>query len=169
LPWRPPAGYPQRLLCNGRAPEPDFSPTEKLFFRIPPLQQDEESFDFLEPAKIPPVPFSVNRERFSEPADVVFLHSPDWGIGFFRVQDIPPVIESESGIKFEFRVEHLPLDDETGNNYAHAEVKVYRDGVEVTNKQLGSHVKAVFRELLSKRGKLFKRPVKPANGDAMLI
>lgn len=161
MPWQPPPDYPNRLLCNGRAPDQVFSPTEKLFFRIPPLQEDEESVDFLEPGKIQSIPFSVNREKYSHPEDVIVLNSQDWGIGFFRVQDIPPYLISDTKIRFDFRVEHLPLEDEIGNNYAHAEIKAFREGIEVSNKELGSKIKAAFRLAVSNRGKVFKRPSKP--------
>ncbi len=166
MPWQPPPDYPDRLLCNGRGPDQDFLPTEKLYFRIQPLQEDEEAVDFLEPGKIQSIPFSVNREKHSHPSDVLVLHSQDWGIGFFRVQDIPPYLESDTKIRFDFRVEHLPLEDESGNNYAHAEVKAFRNGIEISNKELGNHVKAAFRLLVSSRGKLFKKPSKPTEPPA---
>jgi hypothetical protein len=152
LPWQPPPDYPARLLCNGRPVDPDFSGTEKLYFRLPLLQLDEEQLDSLPTGKVPSLPFSVNREKYSNPNDVV-LGYPDWGIAMIRVQDIPP---SLSG--FEFRVRHLPVDDDDANNYSHAEVKAFQDGKEVDHKNIPKSVKIAFRTVLSRRAKIFKQP-----------
>jgi hypothetical protein len=160
LPWQPPPDYPERLLCNGRDPDQGFSPTEKLYFRIPPLNADAEPYTELEGDAIQSIPFSVNREKYSNPEDVIALHSIEWGIGFFRVQDIPPQLVTETGIRFDFRVVHVPLNDESGNNYAHSEVRAFRDGDEVSNRDIGSTIKAALRLVLCARGKLFKRPQK---------
>src|SRR5260370_18656319 len=57
----PPPARPARLMRNGRPIDPDFEPIEYLYFRIPPLQNEEPETDSIPPGKIQSVPVSVNR------------------------------------------------------------------------------------------------------------
>lgn len=155
-----PPDYPARLLCNGRPADPEFLPTEELYFRIPALQAGEESTDFVPPGTIRSLPFSVNRQKHSDPHDVIIGY-PNCGIAVLRVQDVPTHLKSDTGIRFDFVVEHMPVDDEEANNYAHTEVKVFRDGKEVNNKALGNKVKAAFREMVSQKTRVLLRPTLP--------
>lgn len=156
-----PPDYPVRLLCSGRAIDPHFEPTEELYFRIPPLAEWEEQIDKEVPAeKIQSVPFSVNRQKYSRPNDVLFGYPPECGMAKIRVQDIPQVIVSEQlgGQIFEFRVEHVPVNDDMLDNYAHAEVRPYKDGELTHHKDMPKDVKVAFRNIVAPRAKLMKQP-----------
>jgi len=153
-----PPDYPRRLLCNGRAIDPEFSATEQLYFRIPPLQSDEDDLgEILPPAKIRSLPFSVNRGKFSRANDVLYGHS-EFGMAMVHVQDIPKNLISETGVEFEFRVEHVPVEDNELDNYAHSEVRAFRDGQEVDHKKISNDVKLAFREIVSRRARILKNP-----------
>ena len=49
--------------------------------------------------------FSVNREEFSEPEDVLLHNYPDclgWGIAAFRVKDLPLPVQTEKNTEYIF-------------------------------------------------------------------
>jgi hypothetical protein len=68
--------------------------------------------------------WSVNREKYRRPADVLFPSWPDWGVAAFTVADVPAELRSEGGALFQFSVEHVPLE----GNYAHSELRASKDG-----------------------------------------
>lgn len=113
------AEVPSRLQRQGRAPDPEFLPSERLFRRVPASALDD---DYPLEASIRFPDFSVNREKYSFLEDVVLNH-PGFGILVFRVADVPPRL-SDDRRTFSFRVEHVPEED----NYAHSEVRTYCDG-----------------------------------------
>ena len=113
---------PTRMLRNGRAEDPVFEPAEKLFrrYRLEHFLDGKFSnmglsFDHS---------LSFNREKYSEPTDVLFsdIDSDNdkfvsWGVLSLRVQDVPvfcPVERPECHI---YPV-HAPLE----NNFAHSEL-----------------------------------------------
>lgn len=104
--------------------------------------------------------WSVNRQKYSEPEDVLVPDWPDWGIAAFRVADIPLSLESASGSRFDFRVEHVPLEE----NYAHSEIRTYKNGLYVENPDPPQTIKKKFRQMLSDRSTILHRP--QANGPS---
>lgn len=132
------AEIPNRLLRRGRAPDPDFLPLERLFRRIPSDDAPLETVITFRDGS-----FSVNREKYSLPEDVI-LGYPGFRVFAFRVQDIPPSLD-EGDRAFTFRVEHVPEED----NYAHSEVRTYCGG-ERFSKKPPKTVRAKFRLQLAK-------------------
>lgn len=130
-----------------QAPDPAFGDSERLFRRIHP---DHLLDGFLADAFLPFPSFSVNREKYSRPEDVICDH-PAFGIAAFAVGDIPPELENESSQTFQFGVEHAPLPD----NYAHSEVHSYLDGRKAKPSRI---VRKRFRDLLRQRTVILKRP-----------
>jgi hypothetical protein len=138
---------PSRLLRQGRPADPDFLPSELLFRRIHPRQFLEGRVD---ETSLESPDFSVNREKYSVPGDVVAQHA-GFGICAFRVRDIPPRIQSGDGRVFTFPVEHVPEED----NYSHSEVRTYCDGERVLKpKKAPNTVRTEFRILLFKDNKV---------------
>lgn len=113
---------PTRMWRNGRATDPVFEPGEKLFrrYRLEHLLDGKFSnmglsFD---------QPLSFNREKYSEPSDVLFSDvDPDsgmfarWGVLSLRVRDIPSLFPVERPERHFYPV-HAPLE----LNYAHSDV-----------------------------------------------
>ncbi len=81
-------------------PDPAFADTERLFRRIHP---DHLLDGVLADAFLPFPSFSVNREKYSRPEDVI-RDQPAFGIAAFAVGDISPELESETGQTFRFGV-----------------------------------------------------------------
>jgi hypothetical protein len=128
-------------------PDPEFEASERLFRRIHPVFYVEGS---LSEGFIPFPAFSVNREKYSSPEDVI-AESPHFGIASFRVVDIPERLVVDSSRGYEFGVEHVP---ETGN-YAHSEVRSYSDGVMA---EPPKSVRKRFRDLLRRRITILRAP-----------
>jgi hypothetical protein len=143
------AEVPVRLLRQDRPPNPDFPPSERLFRRIHPGHFTEGQ---VLPAAIPFPEFSVNREAYSLPADVLLNH-PGFGIFAFRVNDVPRRLESSDNRVFTFAVEHDPLEE----NYAHSVVRSYSDGVRA-EKEPPKTVRTQFRLLLCSAGMVLSAP-----------
>ena len=96
---------------------------------------------------------SVNRSKYSEPGDVLYSLYPkyiDWGVAEFRVEDLPASLESEDESVFEWKVEHAPEE----GNYAHSEVRTYRNGIYSRGLDPPKLVKKRFRLIMSDRIKL---------------
>lgn len=134
------AEIPSRLLRQGREPDPNFLPSERLFRRSRPSALDDDPL--FEAVITFPDP-SVNREKYSLPEDVI-LGYPGFRVFTFRVQDIPRSLD-EGGRAFTFGVEHVPEDD----NYAHSEVRTYCDGERISKKPPKT-VRTKFRLQLAK-------------------
>ena len=77
---------PERLKQNNRPAVQEFDPQERLFHRFNKLIEEG---GHLYPAQIRFPDFSVNRERFSEPEDVLLPIYLNWGIVAFNVENIP--------------------------------------------------------------------------------
>jgi hypothetical protein len=63
------------------------------------------------------------------------------------VADVPGSLDSEGGTAIEFRMEHVPEED----NYAHSEVRAYKNGRHDRKLDVPKTVKARFRQILSER------------------
>ena len=94
----------------------------------------------------------MNRGKYSEPEDVLIPSFERWGIASFQVRDIPRELVSGGGLKFEYRVAHIPKED----NYAHSEVRAHKNGKYDPGMKVSLTVKKQFRQLLSDRAVLVK-------------
>lgn len=114
----------------GRELVPDFTDTERLFFRV--ASKDIQSGRVL-PAGVHFPNQSVNRERFSFACDVLLPEpanekSRRWyllGVACFLAADFPRECRDGANVIYKFTVEHAPVED----NYSHSEVRAYKDGV----------------------------------------
>ena len=138
---------PERLKRNGRADDQSFDPPERLFRRY-------RSDDFFE-GQFSPVglsfssPQSVNREKYSEPQDVLWSESDrfkDWGVLAFAVSDIPTAFPLEQPA-YTFSPKHTPEE----NNYSHTEVWCDSLLPSGSYKKPNSQVRKLFRAFLSQR------------------
>jgi hypothetical protein len=113
-----PRERPDRLYQRDRLPDTVFTPVELLFRRYVRNQWVDgkfasTGFNLKEPC-------SVNRSKYSEPADALVNEEGRYermGVLSFAVGNIPVTLRHNGNI-FDFFPKHLP---ET-NNYAHSEV-----------------------------------------------
>lgn len=143
------ADTPERLLRRGRPVDPEFAPSERLFRAI--ARRDFTENGGLLPTAFEFPDFSVNREKYSEPADVL-LSRPTHGVAAFEVQDLPGELQNPDGA-YQFKVEHAPEED----NYSHSEVRTYKDGRRYPKKPPRT-LRTLFRLQLSARARLLKEP-----------
>lgn len=81
---------------------------------------------FVLPPGIPFPDLSTNREKYSEPEDVVLGYEEDAvAIAAARVRDIPERVG-----EYEFRPVHVPEPE----NYAHTEVRTFQEGEHLERK-----------------------------------
>src|SRR6266446_10620740 len=92
----------------GRPIDPVFEPNEQLFHRC---RLQEVDGDRLLPTAISFRNWSVNRGKYSEPLDVPIPHWKDWGIAYFRVDQVPGPLTTEGGTVWEFKPEHIPEEE----------------------------------------------------------
>ena len=151
---------PDRLRSNGRQPDPIFEDNECLYFRCSVDQIDENGI-LQDAIKFPN--WSTNRAKYSEPEDVLLPKFSNWGIAQFRIIDIPKSLQSEGGITCQFRPIHDPVslsveDGDTYENYAHTEVRTFKDNVFDIKRKPPTLIKKEFRARLAARIKIIKRP-----------
>ena len=148
---------PERLKQNGRPAVQEFDPQERLFQRFDKLIEEG---GHLYPAQVRFPDFSVNRERFSEPEDVLLPIYLDWGIVAFKVEDIPGEKVTGAGTSKEtvytFIIVHVPQLE----NYSHSEVRTRKNGVYNKKFRIESKgVKRYFRYILSERLETLRDPL----------
>jgi hypothetical protein len=95
---------------------------------------------------------SVNREKYSDPADVLFSATDEfegWGVLYFRVQDIPVAFPPDRR-QYTFFPKHVPEDE----MYPHSEV--WCDRLPQTGEYVepSPGVKKLFRAFLSQRAEI---------------
>jgi len=131
-----------RLRQNGRLPDHDFSEMEQLYRRF--CHEELVDNQFIS-ATIKPPGSSVNRQRYSEPNDVLFPDNLCCGIAYFTVQDITSirVMSGNSKDFFDFGVSHEPLPE----NYAHSEITVSKNG-ELFSKKFSKMALKEFQNIL---------------------
>lgn len=143
------------------AADPEFEPEEYLYLRLKPACWTGEApivQALLNHVRFPA--FSVNRGKYSKPEDVLQPEQSNWGIGSFRVGEIPgPLYQERKDLgdesdadKYTFGAVHLPEHD----NYAHSEVQSSCNGVR--NVQPSKTVKLEFRSRLRERIHVLKAP-----------
>jgi hypothetical protein len=153
------ASAPRRLRRRSRVFDAQFDQFEKLFLRCQKEWIDQHGQ--VKPANIHFPDQSVNRERYSKPRDVLLAVDTRgsasfllWGVAFVQVADIPHPMVSEGNVQYQFTVEHDPLE----HNYAHSELRVYKNGVrEQTKKKINQEVKKRYRIELARRSRLLIR------------
>jgi hypothetical protein len=150
---------PARMYRQGRSVDSEFLPDEILYLRI--LREHIDNLDATEVVEdlrlalmaIRYPDFSVNRQKYSEPEDVIFGLA-GWGIAHFKVEHVPPTVEGEQGSTCEFKVEHVPEPD----NYSHSEVRAYKNGQHDRKMKLPTTVKSVYRQKLAEKARILLKP-----------
>lgn len=156
---------PARMFSRGREPDQIFSADEILYFRCKKDWIDEDN-QAIKPANIPFPNQSVNRQKYSEPQDVLLPDNENktkqliyWGVAKILVSDIP-VDEKTQGstgakaVSYKFRVAHDPEVD----NFSHSEIRVYKNNV-VANKVKSQQIKKAYRTKLSFKSKIIVKPL----------
>lgn len=138
---------PGRMRRNGRPEDPAFSPLEKLFRRYTRDhyingQFSNTGFAFTSPQ-------SVNRQKYSEPTDVLFSETDEfatWGVLSLKTADLPSSFP-EDNPQYSFFPKHVPMED----NYAHSEV--WCDRIPLTGEYVrpSKPMSKLFRAVLSQR------------------
>lgn len=138
---------PDRMKRNERAEDQDFRATEKLFRRYTREhyingQFSNTGFAFTSPQ-------SVNRQKYSEPTDVLFSETDEfaeWGVLSFKCEDLPESFPPDDP-QYTFFAKHVPMED----NYAHSEV--WCDGRPATGEYVrpSKQLRKLFRAALSQR------------------
>jgi hypothetical protein len=148
-----PPDYPRRLLREGRPIDQQFSVTERLFFRIPPLQPGQEPQQVVSPDQVAGLPrTSVNRARYSKPRDVIWGR-PNHGIAMLLVQEVNGKTFIDGDDRYEIRIEHDPIDD----NYAHTEIRIYKNDERVyERREIDPRVRLALREIISRSARIYK-------------
>lgn len=142
---------PERMYRAGRPVDMNFDDNENLYNRFKKEFLAEGRFL---PAGIKFPDWSVNREKYSEPEDVLIPDYLEWGIAQFKVSDVPAKLASSGDIKYDFKVEHDPEED----NYSHSEVRSYKNGIHTRKIEVNKNVKKIFRQILSEKIVINKQP-----------
>jgi hypothetical protein len=139
------------MYRRDRPIDPDFQPTEFLYVRC---RAEDIEGEHLSPLSVKFPDWSVNREKCGQPQDVLISRWPTWGIAAFQVRDVPPSLTSVGNVTYNFRVEHVPDED----NYAHSEIRTYRGPIH--HQDLNSPPKLVkkdFRYALSQKTSIVRQ------------
>jgi hypothetical protein len=121
---------PEFMLKGGRPADPDFSPDERLYRRVPPRlwEDDDVALDAIE---FPDM--SVTRQKYGPPEaarwDDRCVHR-DWGIIGFRVADIPADLPFQGCFIYHMEAHHAPVK----YNYPHSEVKLFESNWQAANR-----------------------------------
>jgi len=143
---------PPRMLQRGREVDAELPAHEKLYMRCRREWVEDKT---IKPAYIHFPDQSVNRDKYSKPADVLLPDSVDsdshewiyWGVAGFFVGDIPENMRTGGDVEYRFTAEHDPYED----NYAHTELRVYKNQVrERYKKKINTSVKKKYRTELAK-------------------
>lgn len=137
-----------------------FYPDEPLYLRIKPkyFSGAAPNWNDITVNHIRFPNFSVNRGEYSQPEDVLKPKWLDCGIAKFLVRDVPErVVEDQSCT---FGVEHLPEKEDKARdieeNYAHSEVRAYKNGKFGEEPNRAARLK--FRAILRNRMVILQLP-----------
>lgn len=142
------------MYCRDRAQDPDFGPDELLFRRYLREHWIEGCFTSAGFHFERDSGQSVNREKYSEPEDLLFVNDEDdqyddsWGVLEFLVSDIPPRLPDDGSVPaFMFFPRHVPKE----RNFAHSEI--WCDREERTGRYIrpSPTVRKLLRTKLSQR------------------
>lgn len=112
-----PRNRPSRMLRDGRTEDQEFSPAERMYRRY---TKDDFEGEYFRPARFR-FPPSLNRQRYSEPEDVVFSEHGEFdGCGVLEctVQDLSLQLMGDHEVQYSFIPMHVPEHD----NYSHSEI-----------------------------------------------
>jgi hypothetical protein len=140
-----PRERPDRLYQRDRMPDPVFTPDELLFRRY--LRNQWVDGKFASTGFSLKEPCSVNRSKYSEPADVLVNEEGQYegmGVLSFAVGNIPATL-TQNGNAFDFFPKHTP---ET-INYAHSEVWATLPQDRDNHTEPNSAIRKLFRAKLS--------------------
>jgi len=151
------------MYRKGRSVDPEFLPSELLYYRIivgGPVGSRPDGVDIRLPED------SVNRGKYSEPGDVLFPDYFHLGVAEFLVSRIPAprsFTNQQGETKdYELKVEHDPQED----NYAHSEVRAFRERSRVTRSdKIPVTVRSEFRQLIAE-AMVIRIAVPPARPSA---
>ncbi|MCY3022907.1 MAG: hypothetical protein NTW87_28345 [Planctomycetota bacterium] len=144
------APIPHEMKRNGRPPDPQFDPEERLFMRFAHL-----SGAHVDATEIRCPDQSVNRGKYSKQEWVLLPSWRDWGIACFQVRSVPQHLLGGGTAQSYFMVEHVPLDD----NYSHSEIQAFADPVrQQRQKRTSPAVGLQFRTLLSQQTLVLQPP-----------
>jgi hypothetical protein len=150
---------PERLYRRGRPADQDFELTEELYYRCAGSWVEADPVQAgvwrLKSSFIRFPEFSVNRQKYSQPEDVLLPTYGDWGVAAFTVGDVPSSVTSPGQTVVDFRVVHVPEED----NFSHSEVQSFKSNQRVpTSSKIPDAVKSVFRQRLCERAKVIRQP-----------
>jgi hypothetical protein len=144
VPTSPPK-RPNRMLRNGRVEDQVFGDAENLYRRY--SKEHWVGDTFVSAGFKFPRP-SVNREKYSQPEDVVYSDDgkfTGWGVLEFRVENIPQRLVDGAGRPYLFFPWHTPEED----NYAHSEIWCESESQRGQHADPSSQTKKRFRTILS--------------------
>lgn len=152
------------MLRNGRPINDGFEQEEKLYRRCVESDRDPEYPDRIQNAKIQFPDMSVNRSKYSEVEDVklaIAYKDANWdkyGVYYFKVEDIPinppPHISKTSPTTWSWAVSHVPYEA----NYAHSEVRTYKNGNYERRNKPPPTIKKWFRMVLAEKTQILIEP-----------
>lgn len=145
------ANRPKRMFRQDRPVDSEFSPTEDLYHRCLARHVVDKR---LLPEAIRFPNFSVNRSKYSEPEDVLIPQYSQWGVATFQVKDLPPQRSTDTNTTYTWQVVHDPLEE----NYAHSEVRTYKNGHYSETLDVPKTIKKEFRQVLSDKARIIKLP-----------
>jgi len=130
----------------GRPVDPEFQPSERLFYRFEGPYAVGSSPSGL---GVRSPDFSVNREKHGGlPEFVLIPNWLTWGIAQFAVKSIPNAIASDGGVVYTWPLHHTPEEE----NYFHSEITTLKSGVRCTkSSQVNDIVKKEFRQMLAEQ------------------
>lgn len=109
-----PDALPPGMLQNNRQADQDFNPEEDLYWR----------FKEFNPLAFKLVNQSTNRSKHGcQPEWILIPCYKTYGYGVFKVRDIPPLKITSGNVRYDFQVEHDPMEF----NYCHSEIRAYKD------------------------------------------
>jgi hypothetical protein len=121
--------------------DPGFEPSERLFRRVSVTALVGGSIDDI---ALPSPSFSVNREKYSAPRDVL-LGLDGFRVAAFSVGDLPGDLE-EGASRYSMNIEHEPEPD----NYSHSGIHTFRDGLKMGSKP-SKVIRKKLRDLLRRK------------------
>jgi len=140
-----PRERPFRMMRSGRAEDQDFSPSELMYRRY--LQDDFEGESF-RPARFS-FPPSLNRQRYSEPEDVIFSETgefDDCGVLECSVEQLSVRLLDDRNVEYGFVPVHRPEE----NNYSHSEIWAKSSQSNAPTPQPSKVARKMYRTFASK-------------------
>lgn len=144
-----PRERPPRMMRNGRPAEQQFKPEELMYRRY---VEDDFEGGYFRPTRFS-FPPSLNRQRFSEPEDVIFSETgefDEYGVLECSVAELSVRIVDDHKREFAFVPVHRP--EET--NYSHSEM--WADCIQTAKRveEPSKITKKLYRTLVSERFKV---------------